>query len=164
MIRSLLGLCGIDLRSNNQRVKPWKTPPKPPEPPLRTLSSTRRRLTNPDSERWQPRSQEQSGLLSRLPTELRLVIWEYAIGPEHENDVLHLEPTDGTLRYCRCFESEYTKLPFRHFCWKAAWTKECRDQSITCHPLEPREHRKIFPLLLTCRIVYVSLGAHRSAC
>lgn len=159
MIRSILGLCGIDHRTSTQRVKA-NTPPEPPEPPLRALPAIRRRLTLPDTEKGQFHSQEQSGLLSRIPTELRLVIWEYALGPEHENDVLHLESEDGTLRSCRCFESDFTKLPFRHYCWKAAFKKEWRDQNIRGHSLEPRPHRKIFPLLLTCRLVYVVLEAN----
>ena len=153
MIRFVLELLG--LRPPRPPPTPWhkrNRPVTPPEQPLRTLIGTRRRLTDPSIEEHHFHPQRQSALLSRIPIELRLIIWEYAIGPEHENDVLHLEPADGILRYCRCYEKDHTKLPFRHLCWKAIWTKELRDQNMW-DSSEPTKTRKIRSLLLTCGMV-----------
>lgn len=87
-------------------------------------------------------SQAQSQLMLRIPVGLRLLIWEHAIGRENANDILHLEPVDGTLRHCRCHESDLSKVPLRHVCWSSVWRKEDRDQDIYSI-WEPRESRKI---------------------
>ena len=135
--------------------KPFRNSYPPPEPSLRPLQQPRIRLpvsiTNASID--PANSQAHSLLLTRIPVELRLLIWEYTIGSADSNDVLHLEPVDGTLRHCRCHESDFSKLGFRHVCWNSVWRKADRDQSLYS-VWEPRKTRKIRSLILTCRSMY----------
>ncbi|SMR45609.1 unnamed protein product [Zymoseptoria tritici ST99CH_1E4] len=56
---------------------------------IRDLPSSRRRLTISDTPEDERHLQEQSLLLTRLPIDIRVLIWELVIGPEHD-EVLHL--------------------------------------------------------------------------
>ncbi|EGP89674.1 uncharacterized protein MYCGRDRAFT_90331 [Zymoseptoria tritici IPO323] len=56
---------------------------------IRDLPSSRRRSTISDTPEDERHLQEQSLLLTRLPIDIRVLIWELVIGPEHD-EVLHL--------------------------------------------------------------------------
>jgi hypothetical protein len=120
------------------------------------LPEFRRELTTSTDE---VHPQEQSLLVSRLPVEVRLIIWELTIGREHNNDVLHLQPVDGTLRHCRCFEPDSTALGFRHYCWQAVWPVEVQAKGFRLD-LEPPDTRKIRSLLLVCKLLYAHNQIH----
>ena len=119
--------------------------------PLRPLPSCRpRRLTSVDD----THHQLQSALLARLPSEVRVLIWEHVVGRENDRDVLHLELADGILRYNRCYQRESELPDFRHDCWTAPWRNTFRARGRGKN--EPQNHRRaILPLLFTCKLMYV---------
>ena len=121
------------------------------DPPLRPLPSCRpRRLTNGED----TNDQLQSVLITRLPTEVRVLIWKHVVGSENDRDVLHLELADGILRYNRCYERDSGLPDFRHDCWTAPWRKSFRRAGRGRN--EPDNHRRaILPLLFTCKLMYV---------
>jgi hypothetical protein len=120
------------------------------DPPLRSLPLTRpRRLTNTS----QSHAQLQSGLIARLPPEIRILIWEHVVGPEDAKDVLHIEVGDGILRQNRCYQRDSTALGFQHDCWSAMWRGKYRvGGGMGIH--EPAGHYYAFlPLLFTCKLM-----------
>ena len=120
------------------------------DPPLRSLPPTRpRRLTNTS----QSHAQLQSGLIGRLPPEIRTLIWEHVVGPEDAKDVLHIEVGDGILRQNRCYQRDSTALGFQHDCWSAMWRGKYRvGGGKGIH--EPAAHYYAFlPLLFTCKLM-----------
>ena len=127
------------------RRRPEPSPP-PPEPPLRPLPLARsRRLTDAEGSH----TQLQSALIAQIPVEIRLVIWEYLLGRETDQDVLHLNVIDGTLGHVRCYESKPCHaLGHDHRCWELfsnrSWRvyPECRDAK-----------RKLQSILLTCKLM-----------
>lgn len=122
------------------------------DPPLRPLPRTRpRRLTNaPDT-----CDQLQSSLIARLPAEVRVIIWEYVVGPEDNSEVLHIECADGIVRHNRCYQAQSKKVGFQHDCWSAAWRKPARAGGALGRG-EPEGHRRtMLPLLITCKLMYV---------
>lgn len=124
------------------------------DPPLRPLPPSRpRRLT--DSQNIH--SQQQSALIARLPVEIRVLIWEYVVGPENDRDVLHIELADGTLRHNRCYQRETEVPAFQHDCWRAAWRKTFRVGGAKGRNEPADSRRAILPLLYTCKLMYVSI-------
>lgn len=147
--RWLTGTSRPSQRTNEQMFL-WQRPTLI-DPPLRPLPSSRpRRLTGiPGTQ-----DQHQSMLIACLPAEVRVLIWEHALGGE--NDVLHLELADGTLRHNRCYQEERQRRPcYEHDCWTAPWRKSWRSgpkRGIN----EPENHRRaLLPLLLTCKLMCV---------
>ncbi|KAF2165408.1 hypothetical protein M409DRAFT_55808 [Zasmidium cellare ATCC 36951] len=80
------------------------------EPPVRPLPHSRPRqlsslsLANP---------QLQSLFITRIPPELRLLIWEAVLAT---SGLIHLKAARGTLKYYPC-NDDGDKLGFRHKCW-----------------------------------------------
>ncbi|KXS99433.1 hypothetical protein AC578_8141 [Pseudocercospora eumusae] len=127
----------------------WRRGPIPIESPVRALGS--RQHSSLDAPAY---LQDQSALIASIPVELRVVIWEYVLGPKDENDVLHLDLADGTLWHCRCFDQDRIKLGFRHFCWSSTmWFPEYRAERDHL-PGEPRAGRRLLALLLSCKVIY----------
>lgn len=112
--------------------------PSPPDrpPPLTRLNDSHQQLQSP--------------FVARLPAELRLSVYRYALG---QHDVLHLEPADATLKHSRCFDRGTDKLGFRHRCWGVAWTAEDRAR-YGYVPDEPQDKLKLLSLVRTCRLIY----------
>ncbi|SMR45606.1 unnamed protein product [Zymoseptoria tritici ST99CH_1E4] len=150
MLRRLLQMCGIlpDCAGIAEATSSQR--PISPEPPVRELPELRRQLTNLADD---SHSQEQSLLITRLPVDVRLIIWEFAMGREFEDDILHLQPVEGILRHCRCFVADRTDLSITHICWRTLWRREDLDSGIR-NTREPLDCRKIRSLLLTCRLIY----------
>ncbi|SMQ47084.1 unnamed protein product [Zymoseptoria tritici ST99CH_3D7] len=90
---------------------------------IRDLPSSRRRLTISDTPEDERHLQEQSLLLTRLPIDIRVLIWELSI------------------------------LAFRHSCWQVFWSKRAREVGYRVST-EPQDTRKIWSLILTCKLVY----------
>lgn len=137
---------------SRQRKRSWMwTSPTAPEPSTQSLPEHReRRLTASEGTQLQL----QSSLISRIPVEIRLLIWEHLLGREADDDVLHLDLANGNLNYVRCFESKpCDKLGFRHQCWGVLWSREERKLGLRIHG-EPKQHlRKLRPLLLSCKLM-----------
>jgi hypothetical protein len=145
-------ICLSATRKKRRPRRPFWQHPDLIDPPLRALPSCRpRRLTNVGD----THQQLQSALMTRLPAEIRVLIWEHVVGREDDRDVLHLEPADGILRYNRCYE-QWSDLPnCKHDCWTAAWRKSFRIGGARGRN-EPENHRRaILPLLFTCKLMYV---------
>lgn len=122
--------------------------PTPIEPPVRALNSRHQSVIHVNAH-----LQDQSAFIVAIPVELRLVIWEHALGRADDNDVLHLDLAEGVLWHCRCFEQDRTKLGFRHSCWSSTmWFPEYRAERDYL-PGEPRAGRKLLALLLSCKIM-----------
>lgn len=128
-----------------------------PEPSFRPLlpNGPRRQLTSGGDEpaTVSPDPQLQSDFISRIPVELRLICWEYALGSDPEGDVLHLESVDGILRHCRCFEKDKTKFSFRHICWNSVWKKKDLDGGAWYSEEPNLNRRKLRSLILTCKLL-----------
>lgn len=143
-------VCG---NAANPRPPLWQRPDLI-EPPLRPLPPSRpRRLTGtPDTY-----PQQQSSLIARLPAEIRTLIWEYALGPDSDQDVLHIELADGTLRHNRCYERDSEFFAFQHNCWSAAWRMSFRKGGAKGRrePKGKERYRAMLPLLLTCKLMFV---------
>lgn len=153
--------CCFKMPSLNLHASP-RNPPRSPEPMSRPLptNALRRLLTGESMEHVSsidcdlPHPQEQSHFINRIPPELRLICWEYTLGSDPDGDVLHLESADGILRHCRCFDSDKTKLGFRHICWNAVFRKEefSRGEWWYQEPYDGR--RKLQSLIMTCKLMY----------
>jgi hypothetical protein len=125
-------------RPKKRRRGPIWQHPSLIDPPLRALPSCRpRRLTNVDD----TCQQLQSALITRLPAEVRVLIWERVVGSEDDRDVLHLELADGILRHNRCYERRGDLPNCKHDCWTAAWRKSYRVGRARGNN-EPENHRR----------------------
>jgi len=120
------------------------------DPPLRALPPTRpRRLTNTP----QTHAQLQSELITRLPPEIRILIWAHVVGPKDARDVLHLEVGDGILRQNRCYRQDSTAPWFLHDCWTVTWRHNCRGGSDPGKREPPGHFYAFLPLLFTCKLM-----------
>ncbi|KAI5360380.1 hypothetical protein Slin15195_G083040 [Septoria linicola] len=149
-----MGLFKLILKSKRSQRPPRRPrSPPPAEPPVRSLPEIRpRRLTISEG----VDQQSQSHFVSTIPAELRLMIWEYALAPDSERDVLHIDLGDGNLKQVRCYESvDHNMLGFRHQCWHTVWTREKRNQRFWADNEVIDGIRKIRSLLLTCKLLYV---------
>ena len=123
------------------------------EEPLRPLPTVRPRNV---SHSRPADSQLQSLLIRRLPLDIRLTIWEYALGHEDDMDLLHMELAGGGLRSSRCIR------------WDPAYSDRKGDKALLCWTpfFEKAENRPWWPtqqlcaLLLTCRLMYVATVSH----
>ena len=100
-----------------------------------------------------PESQSQSLLLTKLPPELRLMIWDHAL----DACTLHFDCVDGRLQSVWCNDAnDATKLGFRHACWNARRfiSREGR-RPIARKDSPTAQVRGRLSLLLTCKILYV---------
>jgi hypothetical protein len=145
-------ICLPTVRKKRRPRRPIWQHPGLIDPPLRPLPSCRpRRLTNVGD----THSQLQSVLITRLPAEIRVLIWQHVVGSEDDRDVLHLELADGILRHNRCYEHRSDLPNCKHACWTAAWRKSFRVGGAMGNG-EPKNHRRaILPLLFTCKLMYV---------
>ncbi|KXT10261.1 hypothetical protein AC579_6613 [Pseudocercospora musae] len=144
-LRSLLSL----RKSTKTRGNSWRRGPIPIESSVRALESRQHSILDAPAY-----LQHQSALIASIPVELRVVIWEYVLGPEDENDVLHLDLAEGRLWHCRCFDQDRIKLGFRHSCWSSTmWFPEYRAERDYL-PGEPRAGRRLLALLLSCKVIY----------
>lgn len=121
---------------------------------LRSLPQTRpRALTSLDA----ADPQLQCLLISRLPVEIRLVIWELALGSDKASGLTHLETVDGNLRSRRCWDDAGdAKLGFRHDCWEAGPWFRFREhpekyQQYAC--FESVDVAKLRTLPLSCKLM-----------
>lgn len=91
-------------------------------------------------------SQSQCSFITLLPKEIRLQIYEIALGdPER---LLHLAKAYQKLTHIRCFGEKEGKLPWRHLCWGQTW----RDGAFRAHhPNRLPEDRDLTGILRTCR-------------
>ena len=130
--------------SSNPAVKPLPSRRK------RTLTCTYRPGADLDQV---TRDQLQARLFSKLPLELRLLIWEAALGGGH----LHIRPNPDSrkLEHLRCKDSSHAK----HDCWRVfGW--DCFSKSmfydyslpakVGQKPFKPAEEG-LLALPLTCR-------------
>ena len=102
-----------------------------------------------------PESQSQSLLLTKLPPELRLMIWDHAL----DACTLHFDCVDGRLQSVWCDDAnDATKLGFRHACWNAHRfiSREGR-RPIARKDSPTAQVRGRLSLLLTCKILYVPI-------
>ncbi|KXT18046.1 hypothetical protein AC579_4576 [Pseudocercospora musae] len=127
--------------------------PKWPEPELRQLPADR-----PSSPSQNASEQLQSWFLSRIPVELRLLIWGFVMG----EDVLHLDLGNGILRCASCREEDERKLGFKHQCWQDAifWSQFERAGYHWLLNQEPAGRRT--NLLLTCKLISNTFDFRRS--
>jgi hypothetical protein len=98
-------------------------------------------------------SQSQSLLLTKLPPELRLMIWDHAL----DACTLHFDCVDGHFQSVWCDDAnDATKLGFRHACWNAHRfiSREGR-RPIAKTDCPTAQVRGRLSLLLTCKILYV---------
>lgn len=87
-----------------------------------------------------------------MPAELRCLIFGYAIGQQHDDDVIHLDLVcherilnhDRTLKHVRCFDHGNIE---RHKCWRILRPWENDVNGIANQEPGP------LPLLLTCRLM-----------
>ena len=141
-------LCG---NARHRRPRTWQRPHLI-DPPLRPLPLSRQRRL---SSAQDTHAQLQSTLIAQLPTEIRILIWEHALGRENDKDVLHLELADGTLRHNRCYECDSELPVFQHSCWTAAWRMSFRKGRARGRNEPEGHHRAILPLLFTCKLMFV---------
>jgi hypothetical protein len=99
--------------------------------------------------------QSHSLLLTKIPPELRLIIWDHAL----DTKTLHFECVDSRLQCVLCDDSkDSTKLGFRHTCWNAhRFISRAGIRSIATDspPAAQGQGRGRLSLLLTCKILYV---------
>lgn len=98
--------------------------------------------------------QSQSMLLTKLPPELRVMIWDNAL----DTKTLHFEWVDSRLQCVWCYETKaVAKLGFRHKCWNAHRfiSREGRRPIIRESPTAQGQGRGRSCFLLTCKIMYV---------
>jgi hypothetical protein len=102
----------------------------------------------------------QSLLLTKLPPELRLIIWDYAF----DAATLHFECVDSRMQCVWCDDTnDTTKLGFRHTCWnarrfisRAGILSKSGSRSIAIDsPAAQGQGRGRLSLLLTCKTLYV---------
>lgn len=96
-------------------------------------------------------SQAQCLLLRKLPPDIRLIIYEFALGGEDR--VLHLSRARGRLVHIRCFGEEDARdhVPlWRHSCWAMHSREGLFEQH---HPNRLPRDRNLLPLLRTCRVM-----------
>jgi hypothetical protein len=104
--------------------------------------------------------QSQSLLLTKVPPELRVMIWDYA----SDAATLHFECVDSRLECVWCGDTDdSTKLGFRHACWKAhRFISRAGSRSVAIDsPAAQGQGRGRLALLLACKTLYVqdtSLG------
>lgn len=93
-------------------------------------------------------AQNEAAFITLLPKDVRLLIYELALGSEDRP--LHLARAHNRLTHIRCFGDSETKPPWRHLCWGQAW----RDGAFrTHHPNRLPDDRDLIGLLQTCRIM-----------
>jgi hypothetical protein len=104
--------------------------------------------------------QSQPLLLTKLPPELRVMIWDHAL----DAATLHFESVDSRLQCVWCDDTDdATKLGFRHACWKAhRFISRAGSRSVAIDsPAAQGQGRGRLALLLACKTLYVqdtSLG------
>lgn len=116
--------------------------------PVQPLPATRpRSLSNSEP------NQNQSLLLSRLPIEIRLLLWTRVVGQNDQNDVLHLDLEAGGIKHQRCCEAKQDdKLGFEHDCWRRGWPKYPDAQSSQeTDKAEDNTTGSLLSLLLVCK-------------
>lgn len=138
------------------RVRKLADYPNVPEPPLRPLPATR-----PGTPSSGPNLQAQCLLLTRLPVEIRLLIWELVLGRRYDDDCLHLDARDGILWYRQCWETnllvlDHDRGPTRHVCWDSRlWSQyEGLEDREFRYP-EPKTGRRLLNLSLSCKLMWV---------
>ncbi|KAF2456611.1 hypothetical protein BDY21DRAFT_347694 [Lineolata rhizophorae] len=94
-------------------------------------------------------SQAQSPLFSRLPKEVRLLIYEHALG---SRDVwTHVMCKPKGLRHARCFDDEM-RIGWQHACWGHCWPDGSFRGPSSRAP--GKADRSLVALLQTSRLVY----------
>lgn len=149
-------LCGY--RSRKPRATDREEPVY--EPSARSLPAERpRRLTNQTSQL----PQLQSSLLTDLPTEVRLMIWQHVLGcapnVRGEPTRLHVDVGDGILRFVRCCEPpeiivDSNSADDSHKCWDWHTSKGMNEWRME-HNRDNAYYGpwRLNPLLLCCKLM-----------
>lgn len=136
---------------DQQKEKRWAREKEPPVRPLPTVRP--RALTELPCH-----PQGQSSLISRLPQELRIIIWTKVLGRRDNDDVLHLDLADGVVKYQRCSELTFSEqFGFRHHCWSTSpWTaveRKSFEEAVRQQFSQEPDWPQLTSLLLTCKLM-----------
>lgn len=142
------------LQEVHQKLPPVPLPSSRPRAltlPLPPASPARPDCPQQQQQQQTTRAQSQSRLFSKLPLELRRMVYECVLG----GDVLHIVRLTRRIAHVRCRGSSERKS-WRHPCWG--------HQSIDglymgiIGSSATRTDGGVLPLLRTCRLVYVLLS------
>lgn len=115
------------------------------EPATRALPALRQRALSEVA----VNPQLEALIITRLPAEVRILLWNHILGRRSQRDVLHLDLADGNLLHVPCLMDQPDWiLGFKHGCWTDyPWLR-----AESFHPKYTITRPKQ-ALLLTCRLM-----------